>query len=147
MIPVSIAFCCNNPNTGRPTGKFCSVNFGDNLLELNNQFWPPREFALRFDCQSYGSNGFAAARVTGTVKISRRKFPIVGYKYGWGNWCWDLVIVEPPVALEILNYLKTLNAFSPESGEVTFWAGWDADRPFDLVTFEPLLEKWGYAKP
>lgn len=119
---VSIAFACNNPNTGMFTGKFDAVRVGSELLELNNRYWPPKELAIAFEIKGerHGS-GFGPYAVKGRVKISRRRFPIVGYKYGWGNWCWDLVVVTPEVAVDVINYLKELNAFTCEGGDIDFF--------------------------
>lgn len=119
---VSIAFCCNNPNTGMFEGKFSAVHIGAELLDLENQYCPPREPALAFEIKGERhGQGFGPHPVAGHVKISQRKFEIIGYKWGWGNWCWDMVIVRPDVAVDIINYLKDLNHFRCECGEESFF--------------------------
>lgn len=146
--PVSIAFACNDPDTGNDTGKFSSVNIGDDLLELDNKFFPPKcpSLKIRFDVKQNG--GFAAATGSGSVKISRRRFPIFGYKYGWGNWCWDLVIVTPETAIEIINYLKELDCFTCDSGETNFFNKFNSASSFEWTDAEiNLLKTDGYQRP
>lgn len=147
---VSIAFCCNHPNTGRFTGKFSSVNIGDELLCLSNQYYPPKEPALAFEIKGERHGHGAGPRaVEGAVKISRRRFEIIGYKYGWGNWCWDLVIVRPEVAVDVINYLKELNCFTCEAGLVTLFDQFNDEG----VKFEKdkktlaTLRKHGWQRP
>jgi hypothetical protein len=116
------------------TGKFCAAHIGDGLLELNNYFWPPKEPLLAYFFKSFEGEGFSPRRAKGTIKIAPetdaplfdnagvgRIFPIVGYKYGWGNWCWDLVIVTPEVAVDVINYLKSLDCFRCEAGVEDFF--------------------------
>lgn len=129
--PVSISFCCNEPNSGIFRGRFCNVEIGDNLLSLDNKFCPPKEPKLdyRFTITDSGT-GFAANRAEGIIKVSHRQFPIIGYKYGWGNWVWDLVIVTPKVALDLANYFQALGHWTSE-GDAEFCDYFDAGKPFD----------------
>ncbi len=128
---VSISLRCNNPNNGMFTGRFCAAHIGDGLLELNNAYWPPREPALSYQFRAEDGRGFLPRQ--GSIRIAPddaplldtpdtgRVFPIVGYKYGWGNWCWDLVVVTPEVAVDVINYLKSLDYFRCEAGEAGFF--------------------------
>lgn len=147
--PVSISFCCNNPDNGMFTGRFCNVEIGDNLLSLDNKFYPPREPKLdyRFEVKDSGI-GFAANRAEGRIKVSHRQFPILGYKYGWGNWVWDLVIVTPEVAINLANYLQHLGLWTAE-GSVEWCDQWDTEEPFDPKDPKWIasLEEWGYQRP
>ncbi len=150
IIPVSIAFACNNPNNGMFTDKFSDVRIGDRLLNLSNQYWPPKQPTLAFHFSDSGvTNGFAAKHVKGKVQISRRRFPIHGYKYGWGNWCWDLVIVTPAIAVDIINYLKELKCFHCEEGETEFFERFNHPELWfekDDATLLRLAED-GYQRP
>src|SRR5687768_12235990 len=97
---VSIALCCNDPDTGMPNGRFCKVEIGRDILTLDNQYWPPREPKLQYEfTEDTSVRGFGAAPVVGRIKVSRRWFEVWGYKYGWGNWCWDLVLMTPEVTI------------------------------------------------
>jgi hypothetical protein len=73
-----------------------------------------------------------------------------GYKYGWGNWCWDLVLMTPEVTIDFVNYLKELNVFQVESGETRWFNYFAAEGAvFDKsrTGWIRMLEKWGYQKP
>lgn len=147
--PVSVALCCNNPDNGLFNGSFSGVDIGSEILRLDNKYWPPREPKLKYDFYANESRGFGASKASGRVKVSRKWFPIVGYKYGWGNWCWDLVLMEPEAAIDLLNYLKKLDVFQPEHGETKWFDRFTAEGlEFDKTpTWIRMLEKWGYQKP
>lgn len=131
---VSISLCCNNPDNGMFEGKFCAAHIGDGLLELNNHYWPPKEPLLSYSFSVKDGEGFGPRRAAGFIRIAPETdaplfdnldvggaFPIIGYKYGWGNWCWDLVVVTPPVAVDVINYLKSLDCFTCEAGVEDFF--------------------------
>ena len=141
--PVSIAFAMNDPDTGNITD-FCEdIEIGDNLLRLTDG-----RVRLSIHFRESVDGGFAASRCKGFVRISRRKFPIVGYKYGWGNWCWNLVIVSPETAVEIIDYLKELDCFRCEEGETNFFEKFNADGKFQWTAVEKdLLREEGYQRP
>lgn len=148
VTPVSISFCCNNPDNGMPTGRFSNVEIGDNLLSLDNQFYPAKEPRLSYLFRTVGNNGFVADQATGSIKVSRRRFPVIGYKYGWGNWCWDLVLVTPKAAIELANYLQHLGLWSAE-GDAEWCDQWDTSKPFDPQDAKWIqsLEEYGYQRP
>jgi len=144
---VSVALCCNNPDNGMFRGQFCSVNIGTELLDLDNKFWPPKEPKLSYDFQIVESRGFGAGSVQGRIKVSRRFFPVIGYKYGWGNWVWDLVIMTPVTAVDFLNYLKDLECFQPESGDKEFFDIFNEPGARFSKREIPALQNWGYQAP
>ena len=151
---VSIVLCCNDPDNGMFNGRFCKVEIGQDVLTLDNQYWPPREPKLSYEFKNdgaYGSvSGFGAEPVVGRIKVSRQWFEVWGYKYGWGNWCWDLVLMTPEVTIDFVNYLKQLNVFQVESGETRWFNHFLADgavfdkRPTGWIR---MLGKWGYQRP
>ena len=150
MPPVSVAFACNNPDSGMFTGKFCKVEIGEEILSLDSKFWPPTGPKLSYDFEAQESRGFGAAKAMGRIKVSRRFFPIIGYKYGWGNWCWDLVLMEPETVIDLVNYLKSMNVFGVDAGESRWFNAWDdPDVTFDKnpATWIRMLEKWGHQRP
>lgn len=148
---VSIALCCNDPDNGNFLGRVVAMHIGDGLLDLSNNFWPPRGPKLRvsFDEKPY-QDGFAARAGHGSIKISHRVFQIFGYRSWWGNWCCDVVLVTPEVAIELVNYIITLDVFQLDGGEVQFSELFE--RPCvqfcDAPGFEMgMLYEWGYQKP
>jgi hypothetical protein len=145
---VSIALCCNNPDNGTFRGKFDNVKIGEELLDLDNLYYPPKEPKLSYRFKTTQEvRGFGPDGVRGHIKVSRRRFPIVGFKYGWGNWCWDLVVVTPEVAIQFINYLKELKYFQPDSGEEFMLETFEhPDTRFDEQHI-PLLQKYGYQRP
>lgn len=147
---VSVSFCCNNPDTGMFTGRFGSVEIGEEILHLTNsrRVKDPR---ISFDLATPVGGGWGASPVAGTIKVARQKFPILGYKYGWGNWCWDLVMMLPEDVIDLLNCLKRMNCFTPECGETRWFNFFEAeDAVFDRDDkngWIRMLEKWGYQNP
>ncbi|HXG85647.1 MAG TPA: hypothetical protein VNI84_16610 [Pyrinomonadaceae bacterium] len=145
--PVSIAFACND-DYGNDEGKFSAAEIGDDLLSLENKYFPPKcpRLEIRFKPEIGG--GFAAAKGRGYVKISKRKFSIVGYKSHWGNIMWDLVIVTPETAIEIINHLKKLDCFSCDGGGKNFFDKFNSDAPLEWTDTEKnLLRTNGYQRP
>ncbi len=127
---VCLSFCCNNANTGRFEGRFSAVHIGDGLMSLESKYWPPDGPKLAYHFRVADTGGWGASPAQGHVKISRRTFDVLGYKWGWGNWCWDLLVVTPEVAEAIIDYLKTLDCFACESGMCDFFFDeWDNDGP------------------
>ena len=145
---VSIGLLCNNPDNGNFTGRVEALDIGDGILKLDNKYWPPRGPALRYDFKACGEcRGWGAGQVEGRVKVSRRFFPVVGYKYGWGNWCWDLIVMTPETAVPFLNYLKSLDCFQPEGGFEEFYDAFtepDTEFTDDMI---PDLRSYGYQAP
>lgn len=149
---VSISLCCNNPDNGMFEGRFDKVQIGQDILTLDNQYWPPRSPRLkyRFKGDEHAAGNFGADPVVGGIRVSRRFFEVWGHKAWWGNWCWDLVLMTPDVTIDFVNYLKELNVFQVESGE-TRWFNYFAQEGavFDKspTGWIRMLEKWGYQRP
>jgi hypothetical protein len=144
---VSVSLCCNNPDNGMFNGRFSNVEIGDNLLSLDNKYYPPREPKLDYRFETEGNNGFAADTAIGHIKVSHRNFPIIGYKYGWGNWCWSLVLVTPEVAIDLINYLQHLDHWTSE-GDTEFCDHYDTGKRFEKSEkWLKLLGKYGYQRP
>jgi len=117
-----------NGDQGSPTGRITALHFvgiHETVLELDAGVWPP-SVCPRFE------------RLEGFVRISRRRFPVLGYHTWAGNWCWDAISVTPVVGAELLNYLKGLG-WHCEGGHVCLgdiWRGIAAGgrfRPSDLA--------------
>lgn len=150
---VSIALCCNDPDNGMFAGEIYRIEIGQDILTLDSQY-DNRGPRLSYDFKNdgaYGSvSGFGAEPVIGRIKVSRRWFEVWGYKYGWGNWCWDLVLMTPEVTIDLVNYIKEIDAFQVESGETRWFNYFQAkDAVFDKSPsgWIRMLGKWGYQKP
>lgn len=146
--PVSISFACNDFN-GNFIGVPSAIEIGEQLLRLDNSYWNPRnpKIDIVID-KTVEIGGFGASKVKGFVKISRRKFPIVGYKPYWGNIIWDCVIVDVPTAQKVVSYLQTLKCFSIDEADTNWWDKFSADKPFEWTEVEiGDLKKYGYQKP
>lgn len=114
----------NDGNNGLPTGHIDGVDVmgeeGD-VLELRACVWPPSR------CPRF-------TRGDGWVRISRRKFPILGYKEWVGNWCWDAVSMGAADGAELLNYLRELG-WHCEGGISPYFEQWESGgkwRPSDV---------------
>lgn len=148
---VSVAFCCNNPDNGVGTGRFDHVNIGDDLINLVPAFHGWRGLSLSsFKREESQDGGFGAAKVQGYIKIARQTFPVHGYKYGWGNWCWDLYLMTPEDVIDLLNYLKSFRQFHTEDTTDEMEAIWDDhEAPFQKDPGRELkwLKEEGYQRP
>ena len=147
---VSIALCCNDPDNGMFAGEIYKIEIGQDILTLDSQYdnrGPRLKYKFKADRDASQLEGFGARPVTGGIRIKRRYFPVWGYKASWGNWCWDLVLTTPEVTIDLVNYLKELDAFQVESGE-TRWVNYfqAKDAVFDKspTGWIRMLEKWGY---
>lgn len=129
-----------NGYQGIQTGRIEAVHFrgiDDTYLELSAGIWPLSA------CPRF-------SRLDGFVRISRRKFPIIGYSTWVGNWCWDSVSVTFEVGADLLNYLKSLG-WHCEGGTIHLGNIWDGAasggkfRPSDVaaacMTAEELAER------
>lgn len=150
---VSIALCCNDPDNGMFAGEIYKVEIGDDVLSLDSKYFPDSGARLKYKFKAdkdYSVGGFGTSPVTGGIRISRRWFPVWGYKASWGNWCWDLVLMTAETTIDLVNYLKELNSFQVESGETRWFNYFQADGAVfekDPNTWIRTLGKWGYQKP
>ena len=135
-------------------GEIYKVEIGDEVLSLDSKYWPPSgpkleyEFKADPDYQQLGS--FGANPVIGRIKVAERDFEVWGYKYGWGNWCWDLVLMTADTTIDFLNHLKQLDTFQVDVGETRWFNYFEAkDTVFDKDpnTWIRMLGKWGYQRP
>lgn len=147
FFPVSISFACND-EYGNFTGIPTAIEIGSDLLCLENRWWNPRSPRLNFSVKRIlGNGGFAASKVEGSVKISRRTFPIVGFKSHWGNIIWDLVIVDIPTAQRFVEYIQQLGCFRVDSAMENWGDKFDAPK-FEWSDEEiEDLKKYGYQRP
>ncbi len=145
---VSVSLFCNNEH-GNFTGSFSAVDIGaEELLKLDNNFWPPKEIPLEYHFERKQKNpGWGCDHVEGYISVAGKPFQIVGYKQGWGNECWDCVIMSPETAIEFMNHLKSLNVFTAEVAWVEILEVWDTPGALFDERHIPDLEKYGYQAP
>lgn len=112
---VMIDMACNDPDNGLFDHSCCQISLGFDFLELECQGWKPPRFA----------------ELDGAIRLSGKKWPIIGSKYGVGNWCWNGYWMKIPVAVDFLTWLHGKETFHCTSGEERLFNIWNSSRPFD----------------
>lgn len=130
IVPVDLL--CNDPRNGLFTGRVEALNVGPNMSLQSTRFeWGPR---LR-----YLSNETPLAGIA----IARKHFPIVGYKYGAGNWCWDRVLMKDAHATELLNWLRPKGWFDLDEAEERLFNWWQCGKAFTKDDARLLAKDFG----
>lgn len=130
---------CVNGEGGLPSGRIEGVDFmgvGEVRLELRACIWPPSA-CPRFSRLS-----------DSRIRISRREFPVLGYKEWVGNWCWDEVLLPPSDGADLLNYLKSIG-WQCEGGMSPYFEMWMAGekwRPSDAAILTVRRSQEGQPK-
>lgn len=117
--PARFLLLVNDGANGCPTGHIEGVDFmgdGEVRLELRDGVWPPSR-SPRF------------TPLDQAVRISRRTFPILGYRTWVGNWCWDAVSMRADIGADLLNYLRDLG-WQCEGGISPYFEMWSKGRKF-----------------
>lgn len=132
MTTMQIDLCVNDPNNGNSTGMLWAIQF-DNVIHLESNFIPDPDVRC-YRCDDHH------------VKIGRRKFPIIGYAFWVGNWCWDTITVTVATANEILAYIQSLRLhdrqkFGVESAQEDVNDDYELGRKIDLNNY---LEAQGW---
>ena len=112
---VMIDMACNDPDSGLFNHCVEQISLGYEFLELELGKAVPPRFA-EFD-QS--------------IRLSGRKWPIIGSTYGVGNWCWNGYWMAIPVAVDFLTWLHGKQIFHCTSGETRLSNIWNSPRSFD----------------
>ncbi len=121
---VEIMLCVNN-HLGHFTGKVSDIQMyknGESILDLDPGL----------------CDGVTCSIHDERVKISRKSFPIRGYKTYVGNIFWDQIIVKDNVAADILNYLKKLNKWGCMGGLTEFFNNWENNHIFTEKDFQTI---------
>lgn len=96
-----VAFACNHPDNGAYIGYCDAITYCDEL-ELRGIYW-------RDGCKfTYLDSD--------RVRVSRRIFRYRICRYGYGNWCWDGLIMERREARRLLRYLRDSGKWQADSG-------------------------------
>lgn len=109
---VTVLLACNDPDNGNFEGMCRAVEFPGDFLELTSY---DNGRILRF-----GDDCFF---------LSGKRWPIVGYKSCYGNWCWDAVRLEIPVAADFLTWLRRRDLFDVDSGWCEIFEWFKGERP------------------
>ena len=116
MTAIQVAFCCNDPDNGSPTGRIDAVRIRE-LIHVAG----PIEERNGVDGDLIGSTVFAANKRF--VVIAGKYFPHRGYSTWVGNWCWDAAWMMPADALDLLNHLKGME-WVCEEAECSLFERW-----------------------
>lgn len=125
---IMIDIACNNPDDGIFAGRAEMIEIAGDFLQL--------ELA-----------GCRAPKFTDLgdeIRLSRRKWPIVGSKDWIGNWCWNGYWMKIPIAVDFLAWLQTTRIFHCTCGEERAYNIWNSEKPFDKSDrdfFDRLLGK------
>lgn len=109
---IFLMFCTNDPDNGSHTGRSDSFEF-DDLMRLEG-------------------GSVVCRHIGNSIKIHRRKYPILSYGSWIGNWCWDGARVTVETANAIANYLQSLDEFSCNEAEEGLYEAWQAKQPIDF---------------
>jgi hypothetical protein len=111
---VMIDVACNDPDNGAFAHRAEMIQIGTDFIELELEHYPAPRFA----------------ELDGAVRFSGKRWPVVGAKYGVGNWCWNGYWFEIPVAVDFLCWLHQRRKFSLSCGEERIFNRWRVPDPF-----------------
>jgi hypothetical protein len=123
---VMIDIACNDPDNGLFAGRAEMIEIGTDFIEMEARGRPPR-----FDDHGAESNNL--------VYLAGKRWPVIGCKYGVGNWCWNGYWMEIPVAVDFLVWLHGRRLFNLTCGETRIFNIWESDRPLDNPTDREFL--------
>lgn len=123
---IQISLCLNNPNNGEPMRQLWAIDF-DSLIHLESNIMPDPGVTC-YRCDDHH------------VRIGRRKFPIIGYAFWVGNWCWDAIAVSIETANNILAYIQSLRIrdfkkYGLEEAQTELWDAYEHSDKIDLSEF------------
>jgi len=124
---VMIDVACNDPDNGIFAHRAEMISIGYEFLEL--------------ECFSRGPRFH---ELPGAIKLSRRKWKIVGAKEWVGNWCWNGYWMEIPEAVRFLAWLQSTRLYHCTCGEMRIYNIWNSEKPLDkgdLEFFDRMLGK------
>ena len=132
---ILVMLCVNDPDNGCDTGRVSAIEFSAQADSVNPM--------IKLE-SSYWNWGPVCRLLEGDpkrIKISRRTFPILGYRTWVGNWCWDAALVTIETANQILAYLKSQHDrkgnpyWSPDQAWTEIWEAWEKGEKIDLAKF------------
>lgn len=124
---VMIDVACNDPDNGLFANHADMIQVGRDFLELEANYRAPT-------FRDLGD----------TIRLSRRKWRIIGSKDWVGNWCWNGYWMEIPEALRFLTWLQSTQLYSCSQGEERLFNIWNSRKPMDkddIAFLDRLLGK------
>lgn len=112
---VMIDVACNDPDNGLFAHRCEAIQIGTDFIELE-----ARRRAPKFEDQG-GEN----------IWIAGKRWPVIGMKYGVGNWCWNGYWFEIPVAVTFLIWLHGRKLFDLTCGEERIFNLWKLDQSLE----------------
>lgn len=117
-----ISLACNHPENGCFSGWVEAISFPSEFLELETYFRPRR---LRDE----GDH----------IVLSGKRWPVLGSKGYYGNWCWDAYFFEPRVAVAFLQWLRQRQLFCAGMGWSEVFEWFKGERELDPEALRHLL--------
>lgn len=105
---VRVDVCCNDPDNGLFDHRAAMIQLPDQLLDLSASDFRGPTFREYSD----------------SIKLSRRRFPVLASKEWFGNWCWNAYWLDVVDAVDLLTYAHAIGAFDVEQGEERLFARW-----------------------
>ena len=96
---IIIGFCCNDSDNGLFEEQCHAISFPAGFLELETH-WRGRRFRVEGDA----------------IVLSGKRWPVIGSKEWYGNWCWDAYYMRPDIAAAFLLWLRRRKLFQVDSG-------------------------------
>lgn len=63
------------------------------------------------------------------VSVAGRRYPIRSYRPWVGNWCWTGYLLHARHAARLLQRLRSVGGYDPDSAPTGFWGAWRGRRP------------------
>ena len=109
---VLVSFACNDPKSGRFTGRFDAFE-----LEVDGD---------RICLISFG-DGISIKHSDHQLRVGHLRITYTHFTEWLGNWCWDGFHISNENAARILNYLRK-HGFDAEDASGRFCDLWDAKK-------------------
>lgn len=127
-----IAYACNNPDNG------CDTGYSERVcISLSNGGYSDIELVGgRVKTETHLDPTDRSYR----LQVGRLIVAATGYRYGYGNWCWDAIDVSDVSARRIFNYLMKLKHWHCEEGPDKLFEAFNARRRVNAVEWDLARE-------
>lgn len=129
-----VDICCNDPDNGLFAGRAVQIQCGVDFIELE---------ALRYPEPKLVETETA-------IRLAGKTWPILGSKYGIGNWCWNGYWFRTDVAVDFFVWLHSRKLYDLTCGEERLFNLWRLQKPLDRkflsrVMGKPSFHRYGSA--